>query len=88
VRRESRISSAGAAVSGLKTSLPVWSRSKFERYNIKNEDDLREAAATVANEMGRNGQVLPNRAKVTTIMPSVKLKKLHESAEGDSSPRG
>jgi len=30
-------------------------RSIFERYNIKNEDDLREAALAVG-EMGRNGK--------------------------------
>jgi hypothetical protein len=41
-------------------------RSMFERYNIKNEDDLREAAVAVTSEMGRNGQV---RAKVTVIAP-------------------
>jgi hypothetical protein len=43
----------------------------FERYNIKNEDDLREAAAVVANEMGRNGQV---RAKVTMLPATAKEK--------------
>jgi integrase len=32
-------------------------RSMFERYNIKNEDDLREAAVAVTNEMGVMGQV-------------------------------
>jgi len=46
-------------------------RSMFERYNIKNEDDLREAAAVVANEMGRNGQV---RAKVTMLPATAKEK--------------
>jgi hypothetical protein len=30
-------------------------RSMFERYNIKNEDDLREAARAVA-EMGKSGE--------------------------------
>jgi hypothetical protein len=33
-------------------------RSIFERYNIKNEDDLRQAAVTVA-QLGRNGKAAP-----------------------------
>jgi integrase len=46
-------------------------RSMFERYNIKNEDDLREAAEAVGNEMGRNGQVRPK----VTILPAATKEK-------------
>jgi hypothetical protein len=46
-------------------------RSIFERCNINNEQDLREAAIAVANEMGRNGHV---RAKVTILTPGTKEK--------------
>ncbi len=43
-------------------------RSMFERYNIKNEEDLREAAAAAA-EMGRNGK---KSAQVVVIAPAAK----------------
>jgi integrase len=46
-------------------------RSMFERYNIKNEDDLREAAVAVGNELGRNGT---GRAKVTILPAAAKEK--------------
>jgi integrase len=46
-------------------------RSMFERYNTKNEEDLREAAEAVANEMGRNGRV---RARVTILPTATKEK--------------
>jgi integrase len=46
-------------------------RSMFERYNIKNEDDLREAAVAVANEMGRNGT---GSAKMTVLTPATREK--------------
>ncbi len=38
-------------------------RSIFERYNIKNEDDLREAARVVG-EMGQNGA---NGAQIVSL---------------------
>jgi hypothetical protein len=41
-------------------------RNIFERYDIKNEDDLREAAQAVG-EMGSNGK---NRARVMAIAPA------------------
>jgi integrase len=42
----------------------------FERYTIKNEDDLREAAAVVATpEMGKNGET---RAQVVPITSAPK----------------
>ncbi len=44
-------------------------RSIFERYNIKNEDDLREAAQTQLAEMGKNGE---KRAQVVPLAPSTK----------------
>lgn len=46
-------------------------RSMFDRYDIRNEDDLREAAQAVENEMGRNGT---GRAKVRIIRRSRKEK--------------
>jgi hypothetical protein len=39
-------------------------RSIFERYNIKNEDDLREAALVVA-QLGANGK---EAARVASIL--------------------
>jgi integrase len=47
-------------------------RSMFERYNIKNEDDLREAAMVVAKPvLGNNGK---EPARVASIMPGTKEK--------------
>ena len=43
-------------------------RSLFERYNIKNEEDLREAARVVA-ELGENGE---RGAQVKPIAPGSK----------------
>ena len=46
-------------------------RSIFERYNIKNEDDLREAAEAVA-VMGKNGE---KRAHIVPIGEHVDVSK-------------
>jgi hypothetical protein len=40
-------------------------RSIFERYNIKSEDDLREAAERIANSAGNS--VIPARAPVVHV---------------------
>jgi hypothetical protein len=48
-------------------------RSMFERYDIKNEEDLRDAAAAVENEMARNGT---GRAKTVILKTAAKDKTL------------
>jgi len=46
-------------------------RSIFERYDIKNEDDLREAAAVVA-ALPRNEPQWDRSGKVAIITPTTK----------------
>lgn len=51
-------------------------RSMFERYNIKNEDDLRDAARLVAQPLeSKMGQSGANRALVVPISTQPKAGK-------------
>jgi hypothetical protein len=65
-RSESRSTGAASRIARL-SAARRWStfgqEPIFERYNIKNEDDLREAATAVA-EMGKNGE---KRARVVPL---------------------